>query len=67
MTTTKKTNDGLFCPAAQGPCRGADCAWYNDDARGCVMAADSLQLILRTAITDAAVDIKLAFEEARHG
>lgn len=48
-------------------CLGASCTWYNDDARGCVMAADSLQLILRTSITDAAVDIRQAFKEEQHG
>lgn len=40
-----------------GPCLGAKCALYNDDARACALAADSLQLILRTAVSDAAVDV----------
>ena len=55
MITTKKTNP--FCPIVHEPCLGASCALYNDDARGCVLNAQSLHLIVRTAISDAAVEI----------
>ena len=40
-----------------GPCLGASCALYNDDVSACALSADSLQLLVRTAVTDAAVEI----------
>lgn len=68
MITTKKIDtvgaDGLakgpLCPLL-GSCIGARCAWYNGDVSACVLAADSLQLIFRTAATDAAADIHKAY------
>lgn len=70
MNITKRidavTADGLakgpLCPLL-GSCVGARCAWYNEDARGCVMAPDSLHLILRTAVTDAAVEIARTYRK----
>ena len=53
--TTRKTD---FCPFIfSGTCAGEKCALYNDDARACVLSPDGLALLLRTAITDAAVEI----------
>ena len=48
--TTGKT-DGLYCPIRRGTCLCAACA----------LAADSLQLIVRTAASDAAVDVIKAY------
>lgn len=64
MTTTKKIDavnaDGLaagpLCPML-GTCITRRCALYSDDARACVLSPDGLHLLLRTAITDAAVEI----------
>lgn len=54
--TTKKTD--FYCPInGSGTCAKERCALYNDDARGCVLSPESLHLLIRTAITDAAVEI----------
>ena len=56
VTTIKKINPP-YCPVVHGPCLGASCALYNDDVSACALSADSLQLLVRTAVTDAAVEI----------
>ena len=50
-----------------GPCLGARCALWSDDARACVLAPDSIHLLVRTAVTDAAVDIMTHYKEVPHG
>lgn len=62
--TTQKTDTvdarglaaGPLCPML-GTCIAQRCALYNDDARACVLSPGSLHLLIRTAITDAAVEI----------
>ena len=65
MENTIKKTDGLYCPIRRGTCLCAACALYNDDARACALAADSLQLIVRTAASDAAVDVIKAYGDDR--
>lgn len=49
---------GPVCPFMRlSRCLGARCELYNEDARGCALGPLSLQLLLRTALTDAAVEI----------
>ena len=62
QTKTKVNADGLItgplCPfKTNTPCLGTRCAIYNDDLLCCTLASDSLHLLARTAITDAAVEI----------
>lgn len=67
MNTTRRTNvvgangktRGPLCPfkGDGGRCMDVLCELYNDDARGCALSAMSLQMLVRTAITDAAVEI----------
>ena len=64
VITIKKTDDGrLYCPIRNCPCLGVICALYNDDARACALSAQSLHLITRTAVTDAAVEIARTYRE----
>lgn len=54
--TTQKAD--FYCPInCSGTCAKERCALYNDDARDCVLSPCSLHLLIRTAITDAAVEI----------
>ena len=56
QNTTRKTD--FYCPInCSGTCARDKCALYNDDARACVLSPCSLHLLIRTAITDAAVEI----------
>lgn len=56
QNTTRKTD--FYCPINfSGTCARDKCALYNDDARACVLSPCSLHLLIRTAITDAAVEI----------
>ena len=46
------------CPfRTEGLCTGDDCALWNDYLDACGLSAVSLQLLMKTAITDAAVEI----------
>lgn len=56
QNTTKRIDAGPLCPML-GTCITRRCALYNDDARACVLSPCSLHLLIRTAITDAAVEI----------
>ena len=49
------------CPfRTEGLCTGDDCALWNDDLTACGLSPVSLQLIMKTAFTDAAVEIMRA-------
>ena len=59
QTTIKRIEEAPGpCPfRAEGLCTGDDCALWNDDMDACGLSAVSLQLLMKTAITDAAVEI----------
>ena len=59
QTTTKRTDEVTGpCPfRAEGQCSRKDCALWNDDLDACGLSAVSLQLLMKTAVTDAAVEI----------
>lgn len=63
--TTQKTD--LHCPISKTviKCIYEKCALYNDDARACVLSPCSLHLLIRTAITDAAVEISRCMGDGR--
>lgn len=49
------------CPfRAEGICTGDDCALWNDDVSACRLSPNSLQLLMKTAVADAAVEIMRA-------
>ena len=72
QTTIRRTEKGAYggtsaaatgenagrCPfRAGGRCGRTDCSLWNDDLGACGLSPDSLQLLMRTAITDAAAEI----------
>ena len=73
QTTIKRTDVGAngkdkgpLCPFwVKSGCLGKRCELYNDDARGCVFSPISLHLLMRTAITDAAVEISRYMGDGR--
>ncbi|MBR7187792.1 MAG: hypothetical protein IKD53_04490 [Clostridia bacterium] len=63
-TTIKKIE--LYCPInCSGVCAKERCALYNDDVRACGLSPDSLQLLVKTAATDAAAEILRALGDDR--
>lgn len=64
-TTIKRTEEVTGpCPfRAEGLCTGDDCALWNDDLDACGLSTVSLQLLMKTAITDAAVEVIGAYKE----
>lgn len=49
------------CPfRAEGMCTGDDCVMWNDDVNACGLSPNSLQLLMKTAVADAAVEIMRA-------
>ena len=61
-TTIKRTEEATGpCPfRAEGLCTGDDCALWNEDLDACGLSAVSLQLLMKTAVTDAAGEIARA-------
>ena len=59
QTIIKRIEEAMGpCPfRPEGLCTGDDCALWNDDLNACGLSAVSLQLLMKTAITDAAVEI----------
>lgn len=66
-TTIKRTEEATGpCPfRAEGLCTGDDCALWNDDLDTCGLSAVSLQLLVKTAFTDAAAEIMRAVGDDR--
>lgn len=60
METPERAMPGP-CPfRAEGICTGDDCVMWNDDLAACGLSPVSLQLIVKTALTDAAAEIMQA-------
>lgn len=59
MNTTRRIEEVPGpCPfRTEGQCSRKGCALWNDDVNACGLSAGSLQLLVKTAITDAAVEI----------
>ncbi len=59
QTTIKRTEEATGpCPfRTEGQCSRKGCALWNDDLGTCGLSAVSLHLLVKTAITDAAVEI----------
>ena len=57
----------LACPLVRDrECLGIRCALYSDDWKACSLSCDAIHNAVRTAITDAAVEIIKSYrEEAR--
>ena len=60
MPTTIKRIEEVTGPCpfrAEGLCTGDDCALWNDDLDTCGLSPASLQLLMKTAVCDAAAEI----------
>ena len=59
QTTIKRIDEAPGpCPfRVEGQCSRKGCALWNDDLNACGLSAVSLQLLVKTAVTDAAVEI----------
>ena len=59
MNTTRRIEEAQGpCPfRTEGQCSRKGCALWNDDVNACGLSAGSLQLLMKTAVTDAAVEI----------
>ena len=59
MNTTRRIEEapGPYPFRTEGQCSRKGCALWNDDLDTCGLSAVSLHLLVKTAITDAAVEI----------
>jgi len=59
VNTTRRIEEAQGpCPfRTEGQCSRKGCALWNDDVNACGLSAVSLHLLVKTAITDAAVEI----------
>ncbi len=67
MNTTRRIEEATGpCPfRTEGQCSRKGCALWNDDVNACGLSAGSLQLLMKTAVTDAAVEIMRAMGDDR--
>ena len=64
QTTIRKTNQRvMLCPVSRQECMRYDCAVFNDETDLCAMDPAGLYMMIREAMTDAAVEVIRAYKK----
>lgn len=63
QTIIKKTNRVMLCPVSRQECMRYDCAIFNDETDLCAMDPAGLYMMIREAMTDAAVEVIRAYKK----